>query len=308
MCTRCMLQVGKAYTFKQKCIKAEELLRKQFGISVDDQEIAFEIDEDMIKENYSDDDNEHDEDYFENTKNNDQTPTLIEIQTNDDQKLVDVPQQIDIKEISEEEEEEDEDDEDNVTIYIKQDDDGKTSYYTNENINEDSHQTTDEEEMENDLKIELDNSNNSKHSIDIDIKSNINNDNDNIKTESVDNNVRNDNTQIDMENLFLQGENYQQQESSSNGKIIVDIDQMPKMSLKKRNRIDPNRLKTKSPYKCEECGKTLRNYNSYKYHIQLHSDKSPFLCSHCGNYPLYAIRFEIIIYSFLLCILIRQQI
>lgn len=37
------------------------------------------------------------------------------------------------------------------------------------------------------------------------------------------------------------------------------------------------------PYPCPECGKLLSNFNSYKYHMQLHSDKTPFLCNECGE-------------------------
>lgn len=36
------------------------------------------------------------------------------------------------------------------------------------------------------------------------------------------------------------------------------------------------------PFKCAECHKVLSNMNSYKYHMQLHSDETPFLCKNCG--------------------------
>lgn len=37
------------------------------------------------------------------------------------------------------------------------------------------------------------------------------------------------------------------------------------------------------PFKCNECEKILSNHSSYKYHMQLHSDKTPYLCSECGE-------------------------
>lgn len=61
------------------------------------------------------------------------------------------------------------------------------------------------------------------------------------------------------------------------------IDEIPKLSLKRyRNRRrqndDDNRSLT-----CSECGKTLSNFSSFKYHMQLHSEETPFLCSKCGE-------------------------
>lgn len=44
-----------------------------------------------------------------------------------------------------------------------------------------------------------------------------------------------------------------------------------------------NRNQPKPPFKCDTCGKVLSNYSSFKYHLQLHSDKTPFLCSECGQ-------------------------
>ncbi|XP_037934566.1 zinc finger protein 436-like [Teleopsis dalmanni] len=35
-------------------------------------------------------------------------------------------------------------------------------------------------------------------------------------------------------------------------------------------------------FKCKICKKQLSNANSFKYHMQLHSDQTPYLCSMCG--------------------------
>lgn len=34
---------------------------------------------------------------------------------------------------------------------------------------------------------------------------------------------------------------------------------------------------------CDVCGKILSNLSSFKYHMQLHSDHTPYLCSDCGQ-------------------------
>lgn len=59
-------------------------------------------------------------------------------------------------------------------------------------------------------------------------------------------------------------------------------EEIPKVSLanyrRRTKNDDPNKSLT-----CPECGKTLSNFSSYKYHMQLHSDDTPFLCSECGQ-------------------------
>lgn len=56
------------------------------------------------------------------------------------------------------------------------------------------------------------------------------------------------------------------------------IDEIPKMSIKKHR----SRRRTKDAENrsltCPECGKTLSNFSSFKYHMQLHSEDTPFLC------------------------------
>lgn len=61
------------------------------------------------------------------------------------------------------------------------------------------------------------------------------------------------------------------------------LDAIPKISLqrtrrRRRSKSDGNRSLT-----CPECGKVLSNSSSFKYHMQLHSDATPFLCSDCGE-------------------------
>lgn len=43
----------------------------------------------------------------------------------------------------------------------------------------------------------------------------------------------------------------------------------------------PRRRKARQNFKCDECGKVLSNFGSYKYHLQLHSDVTPFQCNKC---------------------------
>lgn len=54
------------------------------------------------------------------------------------------------------------------------------------------------------------------------------------------------------------------------------LDEIPKMSLKKHR--SRRRTKDARSLTCDECGKTLSNFSSYKYHMQLHSEDTPFLC------------------------------
>lgn len=54
------------------------------------------------------------------------------------------------------------------------------------------------------------------------------------------------------------------------------LDEIPKMSLKKHR--SRRRTPNARSLTCDECGKTLSNNSSYKYHMQLHSEDTPFLC------------------------------
>lgn len=76
-------------------------------------------------------------------------------------------------------------------------------------------------------------------------------------------------------------------ESQQNDEYIVtddttETDEIPKMSLANYRR----RTKNEDPLKsltCPECNKTLSNFSSFKYHMQLHSEDTPFLCNSCGE-------------------------
>lgn len=64
----------------------------------------------------------------------------------------------------------------------------------------------------------------------------------------------------------------------------MPLDEIPKMSLKRsRNRRRAKDIDHNHSLTCPECGKTLSNFSSYKYHMQLHSEDTPFLCSECGE-------------------------
>lgn len=62
----------------------------------------------------------------------------------------------------------------------------------------------------------------------------------------------------------------------------TEPDEIPKISLanyrRRRKNEDPPKSLT-----CPECNKTLSNFSSFKYHMQLHSEDTPFLCNSCGE-------------------------
>lgn len=68
--------------------------------------------------------------------------------------------------------------------------------------------------------------------------------------------------------------------------VITDempLDEIPKMSLRRpRQRRRAKDAENRS-LTCPDCGKTLSNFSSYKYHMQLHSEETPFLCCECGE-------------------------
>lgn len=60
-----------------------------------------------------------------------------------------------------------------------------------------------------------------------------------------------------------------------------ELDVIPKMVFRKYNK--RNKKVLDPPFVCQVCSKVLSNYSSFKYHMQLHSDKKPFLCADCGE-------------------------
>lgn len=72
-------------------------------------------------------------------------------------------------------------------------------------------------------------------------------------------------------------------EHSGEPQFIDTIDTMQDAkSPNARNRRSRNDRNKKS-YECDICGKVLSNHSSLKYHLQLHSDKTPYKCTECGE-------------------------
>ncbi len=60
-------------------------------------------------------------------------------------------------------------------------------------------------------------------------------------------------------------------EQATKGDSDDELDVIPKMVFRKYNK--RNKKLPAPPYECAVCLKVLSNYSSYKYHMQLHSDK-----------------------------------
>lgn len=61
------------------------------------------------------------------------------------------------------------------------------------------------------------------------------------------------------------------------------LDAIPKISLNRQRRRRRSQTEGSRSLTCPECSKVLSNASSFKYHMQLHSDDTPFLCSDCGE-------------------------
>ncbi|KAJ6635508.1 Zinc finger protein [Pseudolycoriella hygida] len=70
-------------------------------------------------------------------------------------------------------------------------------------------------------------------------------------------------------------------DQTEKGESDEDLDVIPKMVFRKYNK--RNKKMPAPPFICGVCSKVLSNYSSFKYHMQLHSDKKPYLCSDCGE-------------------------
>lgn len=80
----------------------------------------------------------------------------------------------------------------------------------------------------------------------------------------------------------------EEQQTEADDGVEAD-EEMPKISLANYRRRTRNERNDKS-LTCQQCNKTLSNFSSYKYHMRLHSDETPYLCSDCGQ-----VRFKIIL-------------
>lgn len=83
---------------------------------------------------------------------------------------------------------------------------------------------------------------------------------------------------INMDDELLLGEN-DRYESCPSPKNAINT---PSSRSSGRLRKSIARPADGPPFQCGECKKMLSNFNSYKYHMQLHSDHTPFVCKTCG--------------------------
>lgn len=64
---------------------------------------------------------------------------------------------------------------------------------------------------------------------------------------------------------------------------IDSNEEILKISLANYRRRTRNERNKQKSLTCQQCNKTLSNFSSYKYHMRLHSDDTPYLCSDCGQ-------------------------
>lgn len=89
-----------------------------------------------------------------------------------------------------------------------------------------------------------------------------------------------DKSTISEEMVVIQEDEYVATEDEETS---TSLEPIPKISLPKhRGRKATSDCESRSST-CHICGKTLSNHSSYKYHMQLHSDHTPFLCNECGE-------------------------
>lgn len=78
-------------------------------------------------------------------------------------------------------------------------------------------------------------------------------------------------------------EDQNESEEQQNDDGIEPNEEIPKVSLANYRRRTRNDRNKPNDLTCQQCNKTLSNFSSYKYHMQLHSDETPYLCSGCGQ-------------------------
>lgn len=89
-------------------------------------------------------------------------------------------------------------------------------------------------------------------------------------------NEQNDDEAID---CIIEGETIV---ASGDANQLEDDDTIPKISLPKHRGRKPA-IDSENTLTCNICDKKLSNSGSYRYHMQLHSDRTPFLCNECGE-------------------------
>uniref|UniRef100_A0A1B0A9V5 Protein krueppel n=1 Tax=Glossina pallidipes TaxID=7398 RepID=A0A1B0A9V5_GLOPL len=78
--------------------------------------------------------------------------------------------------------------------------------------------------------------------------------------------------------------NNESEDKSDNEVILeVDTDTDPNVKVYKPRKNTGLRKEPNPEYQCKTCGKQLSNSSSFKYHMQLHSDVTPYLCNLCGE-------------------------
>lgn len=78
-------------------------------------------------------------------------------------------------------------------------------------------------------------------------------------------------------------ESEEQQNEADDSTEVEANEEIPKISLANYRRRTRNEKIDKQSLTCQQCNKTLSNFSSYKYHMRLHSDETPYLCSDCGQ-------------------------
>lgn len=268
------MRICKAYTFKQQCIRVENDLRLTFGKAIQE-ELIFEIDEDMINDRY-----DNVEVVSTSGGAKELEPVSAVVSTNVE--CVENTEEPEDDEEVEDEEELDDDDDDNVTIYVKHEENGATRYFTAKDCQDNGMDVEIKTEQE---PLELnDTSTTSKTTDDDEVP--LPGEDDELFLNSSSNDSDMDEGALEVEEVSFKTEKPETPTQSARDAATTNSDgddRLNRLRVLLHQRPVRSKAKAKPPFDCEQCGKVLRNYSSYKYHMQLHSDKTPFLCSDCGE-------------------------
>lgn len=80
--------------------------------------------------------------------------------------------------------------------------------------------------------------------------------------------------QEDMFEYEIENDTNDSSEEATKGNSDDELTVVPKMVFRKYNK--RNKKLPTPPYACQVCSKVLSNYSSFKYHMQLHSDKKVY--------------------------------